>query len=139
MVTEADIRVERVRLVGDWNVRATHVATGWSAVVMATDDRVADRERAIAKLQALLDDIELVRTMVANGSSVDEAATVLVNERGRSPIPAIKALAYGLEVGFQDAKVVVHRNLSPSAQAAAERLWDAAEEALTLEHRTTPD
>jgi ribosomal protein L7/L12 len=49
---------------------------------------------------------------------------------GHAPIDSIRAIrdAYGVRLG--EAKALVHPNLSTDEQAAAERLWDAAEDAL---------
>jgi hypothetical protein len=51
---------------------------------------------------------------------------------GASPIDAVKAL-HRIEGDLGRAKEVVHRNLAATQQANAERLWDAAERALSDE------
>jgi hypothetical protein len=129
----SDVRIERSRVLDNWNVRATQVSTGISATVLGSDDLGHDRQTAIGALASLLDDIELVRSMIGNGSSIDDTASALVKQRERSPIPAIKAMRLGAGLDLREAKAVVHRNVSSSAQEAAERLWDAAEAAVTGE------
>jgi ribosomal protein L7/L12 len=128
----SDVRIERFRVLDNWNVRATQISTGISEVVLGSDDLGQDRQNAVGALASLLDDIELVRSMIGDGSSLDGAASALVKQRGgeRSPVRAIKAMRAAAGLDLREAKLVVHRNLSSSAQEAAERLWDAAEEAL---------
>jgi hypothetical protein len=48
-------------------------------------------------------------------------------EAGAPPIDAIKAIRTAPEIDLGSAKAIVHRNLSPEQQAAAERMWDEAE------------
>jgi hypothetical protein len=129
----SDVRIERFRVLDNWNVRATQLSTGISNVVFGSDDLGRDRQEAIKALGVLLDDIELVRSMICNGSSADDAASALVKQRERSLIPAIKAMRYGGALDLGEAKAVVYRNLSSSAQEAVERLWDAAEASLSVD------
>ena len=42
VVAGAEVRVERVPALGDWNIRATHIATGRSAVGVATTNPADD-------------------------------------------------------------------------------------------------
>ena len=129
----SDVRIERFRVLDNWNVRATQISTGISEVVLGSDDLGHDRQRAIVALGSLVDDIELVRSMIDNGSSADDAAAALVKQRQRSLTRAIKAMRRGAGLDTRETKIVVHRNLSSSAQEATGRLWDAAQAAVAGE------
>jgi hypothetical protein len=63
-------------------------------------------------------------------TDVIEAAAQELIGTGASPIEAIKAIVsrFGLDLGA--AKTIVHGNLSPAHQRAAEALWDEVEEAV---------
>lgn len=128
-----DVRIDRFRVLDNWNVRATQISTGISDVVLGSDDLGHDRQKVIGALCSLLDDIDLVRSMIGTGSSIDEVASALLEQKARSPIRAIKAMRYGAVLDLGEAKVVVDRNLSAGAHEAAEQLWDAAEAAVTWE------
>ncbi|MGH9917831.1 MAG: hypothetical protein ACRD6W_03000 [Nitrososphaerales archaeon] len=80
-----------------------------------------------------MDAVSQVRASLAAGDTPDKVARSLVVDQRLSPIEAIKALRAGGNMHLGDAKAVVHRNLPPEQQAAAERLWDEAIAA--LEHR----
>jgi ribosomal protein L7/L12 len=54
---------------------------------------------------------------------LDADAQRLLGE-GASPIDAIKAIRDRHDISLAEAKTVVHRNLSPERQRAAEHLWD---------------
>ena len=74
--------------------------------------------------------IEAARACLSGGGTLDQAAQAVL-ERTTSPIDAIRALREaqpGLSLG--DAKPVVHRNLPPQWQRAAEQLWDSIERAV---------
>ena len=63
---------------------------------------------------------------IADGGSSEDVARSLIG-MGASPIEAIKAVRSACGINLGSAKAIVHRNLSPDQQAAAELLWDAAE------------
>jgi ribosomal protein L7/L12 len=65
---------------------------------------------------------EDARTLLAAGASPDDIARVLLG-RSTSKIAVIKALHVACGMSLDDAKWVMHRNLDPQEQAAAERLW----------------
>ena len=67
--------------------------------------------------------------MMADGASPDDAAASLLAS-GCGPIAAIKALRNAAAIGLAEAKEIVHRNLRPEEQKAAEGLWDTAIAAL---------
>jgi len=74
--------------------------------------------------------VVVARDCLRAGGTLDEAAQAVL-ARTASPIEAIKALLGaqpGLSLG--DAKPVVHRNLPPRVQKAAEQLWVDLERSL---------
>jgi len=74
--------------------------------------------------------VEAARACLSGGGTLDQAAQAVL-ERTTSPIEAIKALrAAQPGLSLRDAKPVVHRNLPPQVQRAAEQLWDSIEQAI---------
>jgi hypothetical protein len=138
-LVSSDVRIDRFRVMDNWNVRATQLSTGISDVVLGSDDLGRDQQIVIRALCSLLDDIDLVRSMIGTGSSIDEAASALLEHKARSPVRAIKAMRYGAALDLGEAKVVVDRNLSSRAHEAAGPLWDAAEAAVSWEDPDGPN
>jgi hypothetical protein len=73
-----------------------------------------------------LDAARQVEGALDHGETPDQVAHALVVEQALGPIEAIKALRDGGGMTLDTAKVIVHRNLPPDRQAAAEQLWDEA-------------
>jgi ribosomal protein L7/L12 len=69
---------------------------------------------------------QVAQSKARDGASSDEVARSLI-EAGAHPIEAIKAVRAACGINLGSAKAIVHRNLPPDQQAAAELLWDAAE------------
>jgi hypothetical protein len=65
----------------------------------------------------------LVRLALEAGDTPDEVAKVLIEEHHLLPISAIKALRSGGNLGSEEAKEVIKRNLPADQWAAAEGLW----------------
>jgi predicted amidohydrolase YtcJ len=76
-----------------------------------------------------LDAVRQVEIALDHGEPPDQVAHALVGQ-GLGPIEAIKALRDGGDMPLETAKEIVHRNLPPDRQAAAEQLWNEAIEAL---------
>jgi phage tail protein X len=69
------------------------------------------------------------RACLSGGGTLDQVAKAVL-ARTTSPIDAILALREALPgLSLADAKPIVHRNLPPRAQRAAEQLWDDLEQA----------
>ena len=64
--------------------------------------------------------------------AASEVARALLAE-GKSPVESIKAIREGFALDLGEAKVIVHRRLTPEQQSDAESLWNAAEAALREE------
>jgi Domain of unknown function (DUF4304) len=77
-----------------------------------------------------LDAASQVRGALDAGDTHDQVARALVVDQQIGPIEAIKAHRNGGDMPLGRAKEIVHRTLPPDRQAAAERLWDDAVEAL---------
>jgi ribosomal protein L7/L12 len=69
---------------------------------------------------------QVAQSKADQGATSDEVARTVI-QAGASPIDAIKAIRSVLDMDLGSAKAIVHRNLSPEQQAAAERIWDEAE------------
>jgi hypothetical protein len=80
----------------------------------------------------VVDPVSRARAALDAGDTPDQVACVLIQEC-RGPIDAIKALRLAGNMHLGEAKEIVHRNLPPEHQAAAERLWDEAIRALENE------
>jgi hypothetical protein len=72
-----------------------------------------------------VDAADRARAALAAGDTPDQVACALIQEC-RGPIDTIKALRLAGDMPLGAAKEIVHRNLPPEQQAAAERLWDEA-------------
>ena len=78
---------------------------------------------------AVRDLVAEARACLSADGTLDQAAEAVV-ARTTSPIDAIKALREAQPgLSLADAKPVVHRNLPPRVQRAAEQLWDDLEQA----------
>ncbi len=73
--------------------------------------------------------LERARALALRGHTPEEVAAQLI-AAGATAIETIKAVREVFGLGLGECKVVVHPNLPPSHQQAAETLWDQAEEAL---------
>jgi hypothetical protein len=74
--------------------------------------------------------VEAASACLSSGGTLDQAAQAVL-ERTTSPIDAIRTLREAQPgLSLRDVKPLVHRNLPPRVQRAAEQLWDSMEQAV---------